>query len=129
VPEKNGVPDLSRAAVLGELSQEVQVEAEVHSGMRCGGCRRRITLGFRFVNFRAELGRRSGRGVIEKQETFACTRADCDYAMKAAQKSVAVSKVEYAWLDDPATAAVFGRQAEEPADVGQETSDASGGGT
>lgn len=95
------VPDLGamakaapREVPLSEVPEEVRVGLEMEQGMRCYGCRGRITVGFEFVRFVATAN------VLRAEQSFACSREECDYAPRAAADSHAMRPVEWAWFDE-----------------------------
>jgi hypothetical protein len=90
--------DLSRLGKGKPLDLQ-RLELERKLGMRCGGCKRRITVGFEFVTFAVvEL-----KGAVDKlaaPRTYACTHDDCDYAQRVAPHANAMRQIEWAYLDE-----------------------------
>lgn len=82
-----------------EIPDEVRADLERGFGMRCMGCGERITVGFEFV--RVSASHVPGQGHVGRVETtYACSRAECDYAPKAAADSCAMRPLEWAYLDE-----------------------------
>lgn len=89
--------------------------AEVHAGLRCGGCGCRIERGFEFVRAEAWRDPRTGTRVPQRHRSFACTGIDdCDFALRAAQGATAVRRIDNEWLfmDDEKLAGMFNRPSE-----------------
>lgn len=78
---------------------EQRLDLERRLGMRCGGCRRRIGLGFEFVMF-AVVEVKGARDRLAAPKTYACSREDCDYAEKCMRESNAVKQIEWSYLDE-----------------------------
>jgi hypothetical protein len=90
-----GAVDLARPSA---SLDEQRLDHERKAGMRCGGCKRRITLGFEFVVF-AEHD--VHRGVLVTSRTYACNGANgCAYAAMVAQQANAMRPIEWAYLDE-----------------------------
>lgn len=99
VAPRGGAVDLdSLRAMTPEKQAEGQFYAEMNAGMRCGGCGRRITLGFKFTAFRTEYveGQATAVAIVKS----ACTRPECDHAGKLQAASSAAEAVEFAWFDE-----------------------------
>lgn len=77
---------------------EQRLDHERKAGMRCGGCKRRITLGFEFVVFSAH---EVHTGTLVTSRTYACNGdGGCDYAAMVAQHANAMRPIEWAYLDE-----------------------------
>lgn len=95
-----GAVDLASVKAAGDpekVAEAIRV-AELENGMRCGGCHRRIRVGFRFTKFSVQVV--EGAAVIAREVANACSRDDCAYGdhVSSAQPQV-VEPIEYAWLD------------------------------
>ena len=88
-----GVVDLSQPT---PTLDEQRMEHERKAGMRCGGCKRRITLGFEFVVFVE-----AHPGALATSRTYACNgEGGCEYAAIVAQNANAMRPIEWAYLDE-----------------------------
>lgn len=90
-----------------DTSKEGRIAAEVHAGLRCGGCKERFKQGFRFITAKSFLmpGDLSGRRAIRKEETVACAGVKgCDFAIRVAKEATVMIELSNPWkfLDDPA---------------------------
>lgn len=96
------VPDLGRLKPLPEGGQREAVAGfELLSGMRCGGCFRRITQGVKMIRFVGERGP-DGSPRMKRQLRAACLREDCDYVESQRSSTTAAEMVEFAWfVGDP----------------------------
>jgi hypothetical protein len=116
------VPDLS-ALGAAELPPEMRAaaleEGEVQAGLRCSGCRRRVSHGFRVGSFRTAYVQ--GRGVIEARFEVVCTEKDCDrLAVLIEGGAVSVEAVRRKFLDeDPALVALLRREPDPAANGGE----------
>lgn len=88
--------DLSQARLTDEQAAEAKELMELRSGMRCHGCGRRLTRGYRFTRINPRATTPAGLAV----RLSACTRDDCDYAMIVKEDATAMEFVEFAWLDE-----------------------------
>jgi predicted metal-binding protein len=89
-----GGVDLSKSKMTDEQARDAQEQMELRSGMRCGGCGRRITMGYQFTS----LAPRAVEAPVIRLS--ACAREDCDYAMVLRDGATVMEMVEYAWLDE-----------------------------
>lgn len=109
---------LRRAEVPAELRAAAEVEGEVRAGLRCGGCQRRVTSGFRVHAVLVALI--GGKGAIEHRTQTCCVDPECGYLLTLLRSphSRAVERVAYRFLDDEATRAALGLDPSppEPAD-------------
>jgi len=119
VPAIGGAVDLGAVkrmnGVTEEMIADAKEEAEVQLGYRCAGCRRRITVGFRFSVI--EFGQGQHGPELNHGTTAACTFKDCDYLLKAARVSTVGERFTLMWMDDPEVARRLG------VDVPDETPD------
>jgi len=83
--------DLAAAAMTDDQARRVQEMLELQAGLRCNGCGRRITVGFKGISIDP---RNPQQPVISH---VACTREDCDHAEELARDSLAMEMIEYAW--------------------------------
>lgn len=89
--------DLSKRAK--PLDQQ-RLDLERKEGMRCGGCKRRITLGFEFVVF-VVVDVPGASDKLATSRTFACNGATgCQYAEQVALEANAMRPIEWAYLDE-----------------------------
>jgi hypothetical protein len=90
--------DLSRGRVASLDEQRLELERK--AGMRCGGCKRRITNGFAFTTFvLAETKGAADR--LATARTYACSRDDCDYAARVAEHAIELEMLpERVYLDE-----------------------------
>lgn len=88
--------DLSEPA---KSLDEQRLDHERKLGMRCGGCKGRIGLGFEFVMF-AVVEVPGARDRLASAKAYACTREDCDYAETCMRESNAVRQIEWSYLDE-----------------------------
>lgn len=112
--QNGGGVDLARAALSDGEARDAQEMLELRMGMRCGGCGRRIGLGFKF----ASLDPRATEPVLKLS---ACNRLDCDFAESARDGATVMEMVEFAWLDvngidAPATKLVMAKRPVPPAE-------------
>lgn len=107
MPEKSAIhlpPGAGRVPDLGLLKKpddkngqrEAQIGMELLSGMRCGGCFRRITQGVKIIRFTPKMGPRGPQ--MQKGQRAACLREDCSYAESSRSGAAAMELVEYAWI-------------------------------
>jgi hypothetical protein len=95
---------MSRAAA--EIRREIPAgikadllwKIEGQLGLRCGGCGRRIKVGFQFTKIDVVLIADHPKADVLKLS--ACDRDDCDFAEEARKGADVVEMVEYAWLVD-----------------------------
>lgn len=87
-----GAVDLSVARLTDREAQEAQEYLELRGGLRCGGCGRRLGIGFRFTS----IDPRSRQPIVKLS---ACSRADCGFAAQCREGATLVEFVEYAWAD------------------------------
>jgi hypothetical protein len=98
-PGSNGARAIARGGVdLGghrltdDQAAHRQEKMELTAGMRCWGCGRRISIGFRF----SAVSPRDG----EITKLTACSRDDCGYAEALRDDATVMEAVEFAWLDE-----------------------------
>jgi hypothetical protein len=99
---------LRRADVPQALRVAAEEEGEVKGGLRCSGCRRRVTSGLRVhAILIAFVG---GQGAIKHTAETVCTDPECGRMLELLrdENAVAVEKVGYRFLDDDATRAALG---------------------
>lgn len=84
--------------LLGDVGDKAQRIAELAAGMRCVGCGERITLGFRFTQFKPVD--RDGRTQVDTVVTQACSLPGCAYAQEVAPHAHVMEMIEFAWLDE-----------------------------
>jgi hypothetical protein len=89
----SGGVDLSKQRMTDEQAQHAQEDMELQLGLRCGGCGRRVGMGFRFKSFDV----RSDMPIVQ---LIACVRDDCDFAEQARVDADVMEMVEYAWTDE-----------------------------
>jgi hypothetical protein len=97
-----GLPDLSKAKILGGIPDPVRVAAELQAGMRCGKCERRIDHGVLYSILRAGQGPSGPTAVFGDFPT--CGLGDCDAVewVFANEDVVSSREVLYRWhSDDP----------------------------
>lgn len=97
-----GLPDLTKAKLLGGIPDPVRVAAELQAGMRCGKCERRITYGVVYSILRAGQGPAGPTAVFGEFPT--CAHVDCDAVqwVFANEEVVGSREVWYSWhSDDP----------------------------
>lgn len=85
--------DLSRVGLSDQEAREAQEMIEHQLLVRCDGCGRRIELGFRFTS----IDVRASHPMLQ---LAACTRADCDFALKCREGATLLEVIEFAWLDE-----------------------------
>lgn len=99
---------LRRAEVPPKMKAEAQEEGEVRAGLRCSGCRRRVTSGLRVhAVLVAVVG---GQGAISHVAETVCTDPECGRMLQLIMSdgAVAVEKVTFRFLDDDMTRAALG---------------------
>lgn len=89
-----GGVDLSKSKLTDEQVRQAQETMELRAGMRCGGCGRRITMGYQFTS----LAPRDAAAPVIRLS--ACAREDCEYAMVLRDGATVMEMVEFAWLDE-----------------------------
>jgi hypothetical protein len=101
--QPNGVRSLGNVPDLGQLrkapkqgAKEAQIGFELLSGMRCGGCFRRIERGVKLIRFVSKMGPTGPQ--MKKQMFAACLRDDCDYAKSRKPGCTALEPIEYTWV-------------------------------
>lgn len=82
-----------------EMQTHMRFIVEGQRGQRCGGCQRRITIGFQFQRVELVMGQ-DGAPIADIQRLSACNRDDCDFADEARKNADFCEMVEYAWLDE-----------------------------
>lgn len=109
-PGSRAAAALSGAVDLGKPRtslDEQRIELERKAGMRCGGCKRRITLGFEFVTF-VVVEHRGTADRLATARTYACSHEECDYATICAPNSNAMRPIEWAYPDEHRGEAITG---------------------
>lgn len=86
------------ATLVGQMADEVKQAAELQAGLRCGGCKQRITEGTEFLNVQATTD--GEKNEVRIRRTFACHRPDCRYWEIAADASLAARPVIWAFFDE-----------------------------
>lgn len=86
---------------LGVVPEQVEAklieEAEKKLGMRCGGCLKRVGVGFKFTRIDVMIDQ--GRPTVDVQYLSACNGAEgCDFAQKAKEGADVIEMVEFVWL-------------------------------
>jgi hypothetical protein len=108
-----GAVDLSALRGGTELPPDIKAaaleEGELRAGLRCGGCRQRVSHGFEFTLIRAEYRPELASGGIKAEKRVACADPECGYAVQCVEiGAVAMREVKYMFLDEGAAGRVLG---------------------
>lgn len=96
------VPDLGRRELPPEMAQRTRAHVETQLGMRCGGCGKRIGVGFQFTRIDVVIGE-GGAPSGDVLRLSACNGADgCEFADSARENADVVEMVEFVWLQGDA---------------------------
>lgn len=96
--------DLGGGELSGDVAARLLEQAEGQLGMRCGGCNRRITVGFQFTRIAAIV--EGGKPTMDVVKLSACNGDEgCDFAMQAREGATVMEMVEFVWLDEARMAA------------------------
>lgn len=94
-----GAVDLAELKPLDpEVESRIRQQAEEQLDRRCGGCARRVGIGFKFTKMDIYMGS-DAKPQVDVMHIVACAGDDdCNFAAACREEADSVEMIEYVWL-------------------------------